>query len=102
MAEERLAREASRSLSGRLPGARHRRGVWRAALQADPGLRRVRLPGEPLRELCPARLRELVAQGALPGRVRCRAREQPTNGLLLAVDPRPGRSAPRRAARADR
>ncbi len=55
-----------------------------APLRADPGLRRVRLPREPRRELRAPRVRELVAQGAPPGGVRGGAREQPADGVLLA------------------
>ena len=68
--EDGQARAAPRAAARRLREARHLARVRRAALPADPGLRRVRLPRDPRGELRAPRLRELVAQGAPPGGVR--------------------------------
>ena len=62
----------------------HRRGGRRHRAQ-DRGLRRLRLPREPLGELRLPRVLELVDQAALPGRVRVRAAQRATDGLLLAA-----------------
>ena len=64
--------------------------VRRALLQPDRGLRRVRLPREPRRQLRPARLRLGLDQAALPGGVLRRAPQQPAHGLL-----RPGAAGAR-------
>ena len=74
-------------------GARLRARLRRALLQADRGLRRLRLPGEPCGQLRAAGLRLGLAQVPLPGGLRLRAAEQPADGLL-----RPGPDRPRRRA----
>ena len=52
--------------------------IRRAHLQADPGLRRIRLPGEPRRQLRAARLRQQLDQVPPPRRVPVRpAQRQP-------------------------
>ena len=56
-------------------------------------LRRLRLPREPLGELRLPRVRELVDQAALPGRVRVRAAQRAADGLLLAAHHRARRHA---------
>ena len=56
----------------------------RALLQADRGLRRLRLPGIPLGELCAAGLHLGLDQVPLPGGVRRRHPEFPAHGLLCA------------------
>ena len=59
-------------------------GVRRALLQPDQGLRRIRLPREPRRELRPSRLCLGLAQMPLP-RCLCRGAAQlPAHGLLRA------------------
>ena len=78
-------------------------GFRRALLQADRGLRRVRLPGEPRGELRAARLRLLLDQVPLPGRVLRRHSQQPAHGLLPAGPARARRApARRRGARGRR
>ena len=49
------------------------------------GVRRLRLPREPLGELRLPRVLELVDQAPLPGRVRVRAAQRAADGLLLAA-----------------
>ena len=81
---------------------RLRRRVRRALLRADRGLRRVRLSREPRRQLRPARLRLGLAEVPLPGRLRCRAPEQPADGLLRPGPDRPRRPRARRRGAAGR
>ena len=59
-------------------------------------LRRLRVPREPLGELRLPRVRELVDQAALPGRVRVRAAQRAADGLLLAAHHRARRDPSRR------
>ena len=61
-----------------------------ALLQPDQGLRRIRLPRKPRRELRAPGLRLELAQVPLPGRVRLRAAQFAADGLL-----RPGADRPR-------
>ena len=68
----------------------------RLDLREDRGVRELRLRREPRAELRPARLRELVAEAALPRRVPRRAAARPADGLLLAADPHGRRQAARR------
>ena len=56
--------------------------VRRALLQPDQGLRRIRLPREPRRELRPSRLCLCLAQMPLPRGVRRSAAQLPAHGLL--------------------
>ena len=65
-------------------GNGYSRGIRRALLQPDRGLRRIRLPREPRRELRPAGLCLRLDQEALSGRVLRRAPQQPAHGLLCA------------------
>ena len=58
--------------------------VRRAHLQADPGLRRIRLPGEPCRRLRPARLRLELDQAAPSRRLPLRPAQRLADGLLRA------------------
>ena len=58
--------------------------VRRAHLQADRGLRRVRLPGEPRRRLRAARLRQQLDQVPPPRRVPVRPAQRAADGLLRA------------------
>ena len=51
-------------------GERLRARLRRALLQADRGLRRIRLSGKPRRELRASGLRLVLAEMPLPGRVR--------------------------------
>ena len=81
---------------------RHRARVRRAHLLADPRLRRVRLPGEPRRQLRADRLRDRVAALPPSRRVRVRAAQRAADGVLRAGDDRRGRQAPRRAGAAGR
>ena len=67
-----------------------------ADLPADPGLRRVRLPGVARGELRAAGVRLGVAQAPRAGGVRRGAHQQPADGLLRAVAARAGRAPPRR------
>ena len=59
-------------------------GFRRAMLQSDQGLRRIRLPREPRRELRPSRLCLGLAQMPLPGGVRGGAAQLAADGLLRA------------------
>ena len=59
------------------------------------GVRRLRLPREPLGELRLPRVLELVDQAALPGGVRVRAAQRAADGLLLAAHDRARRRASR-------
>ena len=73
----------------RAPGRPHgreglRARVRRAHLQADRGLRRIRLPREPRRRLRAARLRQQLDQAPPPRRLPRRPAEQPADGLLRA------------------
>ena len=58
--------------------------VRRALLQADRGLRRVRLPREPRRELRDPRLRLVVGEVVLPRGLCRRPAQLPADGLLRA------------------
>ena len=58
--------------------------VRRALLQPDQGLRRIRLPREPRRELRPSRLCLGLAQMPLPRCLRRGAAQLPAHGLLRA------------------
>ena len=81
----------------------HRRRDRRGDRRQARGVRRLRLPREPLGELRLPRVLELVDQAALPGRVRVRAAERAADGLLLAAHDRARRGPPRRGgARARR
>ena len=73
--------------------ARLRPRLRRALLPADRGLRRVRLPGKPCRQLRAPGLRLGLAQVPLPGRVLRRHPQRPADGLL-----RPGPARARRAS----
>ena len=82
---------------------RLRARLRRALLPPDRGLRRIRLPGEPRRELRAPRLRLGLAQVPLPGRLRRRAAQRAADGLLRAGADRARRArARRRGARARR
>ena len=63
---------------------RLRARVRRALLQADRRLRRIRLPGEPCRELRHPGLRLLVGEVPLPRGLRRRPAQLPADGLLCA------------------
>ncbi|MCG3189854.1 MAG: hypothetical protein LKCHEGNO_02365 [Burkholderiaceae bacterium] len=76
--------------------------VCRAHLRADRGLRRVRLPREPRRQLRAAGVRERVDQAPPPRRVPGRAAEQPADGLLRAGATGARRARTRRAGAAGR
>ena len=56
--------------------------VRRAHLQADRGLRRIRLPGEPRRQFCAAGVCQRMDQAPPSRCVPGRAAEQPADGLL--------------------
>ncbi len=58
--------------------------VRRAHLQADPGLRRIRLSREPRRRLRAARLRQQLDQVPPPRRLPLRPAQRPADGLLRA------------------
>ena len=58
--------------------------IRRAHLQADPGLRRIRLPGKPRCRLRPARLRQQLDQVPSPRRLPVRPPQRPADGLLRA------------------
>ena len=62
----------------------HRARVRRTGLRADTRLRRVWFSRKPCREFRLDRLRDGVAQVPLPGRVRLRATQRPTHGILRA------------------
>ena len=83
---------------------RHHRRRGRRHRAQDRGLRRLRLPREPLGELRLPRVRGLVDQAALPGRVyACALLNAQPAGLLLAAHHRPRRHPPRcRGARSVR
>ena len=81
---------------------RHRARGGRFDLRQDRGVRELRLRREPRAELRPARLRELVAEAALPRRVPRRAPARPAHGLLLAADAHRRRQAARRGDAAAR
>ena len=68
----------------------------RALLQPDRGLRRIRLPGKPCRELRAAGLCLGLAQVPLSGRVRGRAAQRAAHGLLRAGADRARRARARR------
>ncbi len=72
--------------------ARPRRIVRPAHLRADPGFRRIWLPGITRRLVCPAGLRFGLDQAPPSGRFSLRAAQQPADGLLLAVATRTGRA----------
>ena len=74
--------------------------IRRAHLQADRGLRRIRLPREPRRELCAAGLRERVDQAPPSRCVSRRAAQQPADGLLCAGATRARRARAWRAGAA--
>ena len=76
--------DARTALRGDGRAGHHRRGGRRHRPQ-DRGLRRLRLPREPLGELRLSRVLQLVDQAPLPGRVRVRAAQRATDGLLLAA-----------------
>ena len=59
-------------------------------------LRQLRLPREPLGELRLPRVRVVVAEALVPGRVLRRAARRPADGLLRPAHPRAGRPPPRR------
>ena len=69
----------------------YERGLRRAGVPADRGLRRLRLPREPRRQLRPPGLRLGLGEVPPPGGLRLRPAEQPADGLL-----RPGADRPRR------
>ena len=69
--------------------------IRRADLQADPGLRRIRLSGIAFGELRAAGLRLVLAQALRAGGVHLRAAQFAADGLLFAVAAHPG-SAPAR------
>ena len=71
-------------------------------LQADRGVRRLRLPRIPRRQLRAAGLCLGLAQMPLPGGVRLRAAEQPADGVLRPRPDRPRRPRPRRRGAAGR
>ena len=76
--------------------ARRRRRRHRDHLGEAGRLRQLRLPREPLGELRLPRLRVVVAEALVPGRVLRRAARRPADGLLRAAHPRAGRPPPRR------
>ena len=76
--------------------ARLRPGVRPALLQADRGLRLLRLSREPRGELRQAGLRLGLDKMSLPGRFLRRAAEQPADGLLPARPAGPRRPRARR------
>ena len=71
-------------LVGRMVEKGYDARVRRAHLQADRGLRRIRLPGEPCRRLRAARLRQQLDQVPPPRRLPVRPAQQPADGLLRA------------------
>ena len=98
----RMAAMRDRLLVGHGRARHHRRGRRRHRAQ-DRGLRRLRLPREPLGELRLPRVRELVDQAALPGRVRVRAAQRAADGVLLTAHHRARRHPSRgRGARSVR
>ena len=74
----------------------YEREFRRALLQADRGLRRLRLPGEPRGQLRAPGLRLGLDQVPLPGRVLRRHPQQPADGLLPAGPARARRARARR------
>ena len=91
----RMARDARPAARGDGRARHHRRDRRRHRAQ-DRGLRRLRVPREPLGELRLPRVRELVDQAALPDRVRVRAAQRATDGLLLTAHHRARRHPTRR------
>ena len=71
-------------LVGRMVEKGYDARVRRAHLQADPGLRRIRLPGKPRRRLRAARLRQQLDQVPSPRRLPLRPAQRPADGLLRA------------------
>ena len=81
-----------RRLQGAVPlrhgGERLRPGLRRTLLLANRGIRRIRFPRKPRRQLRAAGLRLGLAQAALPGGLRLRPAQQPADGLLCSgADP---------------
>ncbi len=80
--------ERIESIKEKLMAGMARKGIagdrGRRDLPADPVLRELRLRREPRAVLRQARLRQLVVQAALPGRVPRRAAARPADGVLLA------------------
>ena len=70
-----------RQVRGRDGGEGIRPGVRRALLQAERGVRRLRLPGEPCGQLRAPGLHLLVAEAPLPGGLRLRPPQQPAMGF---------------------
>ena len=79
-----------RMLIDGMVGRGYDRELRRALLQADRGLRLLRLPGEPRRQLRAAGLRLVLAQMPYPGRLLRRDPQHPADGLLCR---RPSSSA---------
>ncbi len=73
-----------------------RAGLRRADLQPAGGVRLLRLPGKPCRQLRAGRLRQQLDEVPPPGRVLRRAAEQPADGLLRPGAGRAGRARARR------
>ncbi len=72
-------------LVGRMVEKGYDARVRRAHLQADRGLRRIRLSRKPCGELRAAGLCQLLAQAPRTGRLPGRPAEQPADGLLCAL-----------------
>ena len=81
---------------------RLRARVRRTLLQADRGLRRVRLPREPCRELRDPGLRLVLGEVLLPRGLRRRPAQLPADGLLCAGPARARRTRARRRGAAAR
>ncbi len=71
-------------------------------LRPNPRLRRIRLSGKPRGEFRQPRLRLVLDEVLLPGRLRRRAAQQPADGLLRALADRARRARARRRGAAGR
>ena len=95
-AQPRAHGAAAPALRRRRRRARRRRRGHRDHLGEAGRLRQLRLPREPLGDLRLPRLRVVVAEALVPGRVLRRAARRAADGLLRAAHPRAGRPPPRR------
>ena len=86
---------AAHAADGRHGGQRHHRRDRGGDRAQARGVRRLRLPREPLGELRLPRLLELVDQVPLPGRVRGRVAQRAADGLLLTAHDHPRRAPSR-------
>ncbi len=90
------------ALQARPAATRLSAGVCRPPVPADPGLWRIRLSRKPRLQLCPAGLRQQLAQAPRAGLLSGGAAQLPAHGLLRPVSAGAGRAPPRRARAAHR